>query len=143
MDKPEDDRFPTVIWFTPRIWFGEGERIGMQKCTPIGYALNGLGGLLWLAGILALFGVPLFLAYMAVGGNFGWPLLWLLLAPFAIVFTGSLCIGASWLLASLKGFHYDHERDESTWNEAGEKLSYSTRGLTGGTKKGSGEWHLV
>ena len=131
MDEPKDDGCPTAIWLAPRIWFGEGERTGMQKCTPIGYALNGLGGLLWLAGILALFGVPLYLAYRAVASDFGWALLWLLLAPFAIVFVGSLFIGASWLLASRKGFHYDYERDEATWNEAGEKRSYSSRGVNG------------
>jgi hypothetical protein len=131
MGKPKDDGISSAIWFTPRIWFGEGERIGMQKCTPIGYALNGLGGLLWFAGILALFGVPPYLAYRAVAGNFGWTLLWLLVAPFAIVFIGSLFIGTSWLLASLKGFHYDYERDESTWNQAGKKRSYSSREMNG------------
>jgi hypothetical protein len=28
------------IWTTPRIWFDEVERIGMQRCTPVGYMIN-------------------------------------------------------------------------------------------------------
>ena len=40
-------------WITPRIWFDEVERIGMQRCTPIGYAINSIGGDFWALGILA------------------------------------------------------------------------------------------
>lgn len=131
MDEPKDDKAPTGIWLAPRIWFGEGERIGMQKCTPIGYVLNGVGGILWLAGIVTIFAAPLYLVRRAIGGDFEWVLLWLLLAPLAIVLVGSLLIAASWLLASLKGFRYDYERDEATWNEAGQKRSYSSREMNG------------
>jgi hypothetical protein len=107
------------------MWFDEVERIGMQKCTPIGYALNGMGGLVWFFGILSVLGAPAYLLYTALTGTFDWPLLWLLLAPFVLVIVGSLFIGVSWLLASFKSFHYDYERRETTWIQGGEKRSYT------------------
>src|SRR6266545_5136320 len=113
------------IWLAPRIWFDEVERIGMQRCTPVGYAINSIGGTFWLFGILALLGVPAYLAYRGFFGTFDWSLLWLLTVPFLVVIVGSILIGVSWSLAYHKRFHYDYERRESTWVEAGEKRSYT------------------
>jgi hypothetical protein len=60
------------IWIAPRIWFDEVERIGMQRCTPVGYAINSFGGALWLFGILAFLGTPAYLAYRGFVGTFYW-----------------------------------------------------------------------
>src|ERR1022692_1270273 len=84
------------IWIGPRIWLDEVERIGMQRCTPVGYVPNGIGGIFWLLGILAFFGMPVYLAYRGIAGTFfSWSLLWLLAAPFLIVLVGPLLIGGS------------------------------------------------
>jgi hypothetical protein len=88
------------IWLVPRIWFGEVERLGMQRCTPFGYVLNVIGGLLWFAGILMIPGMPAFIIYRGVVGTFCWSLLWLLAAPFLAIIIGSILIGASWTLAN-------------------------------------------
>lgn len=113
------------IWIAPRIWFGEIERIGMQRCTPVGYLLNCSGGLLWFIGLLMIPAMPAYLAYRGIVGTFYWSLLWLLAIPFLIIIVGSILIGVSWTLANRKRFHYDYERNESTWIEAGEKRSYT------------------
>jgi hypothetical protein len=113
------------IWITPRIWFDEVERIGMRRCTPVGYALNGIGGLFWFLGILMIPGMPVYLGYTAVVGTFSWSLLWLLAVPFLVIVVGSVVIGVSWLLACRKGFSYDYERRESSWIERGEKRAYT------------------
>jgi hypothetical protein len=113
------------IWFTPRIWFDEVERIGMKRCTPAGYALNGLGGLFWFCGILMIPGMPVYLGYTVVVGTFFWSLLWLLAAPLVVILLGSVLIGVSWSLACRKKFYFDYERRESSWTKGAEKRSYT------------------
>lgn len=113
------------IWIAPRIWFDEVERIGMQRCTPFGAFLNGVGGIFWLLGILALLAMPVYLIYTGIAGTFSWSLLWLLAVPFAIVLVGVLLIGSSWTLAYRKKFYYHYERRESSWVEDGEKRFYT------------------
>jgi hypothetical protein len=111
--------------FIPRMWFDEVERIGKQRCTPFGYALQGIGELVGFLGLLLLLGIPAYLAYRGVAGTFAWSLLWLLAVPFVVAIVGRLMVEFSWWLAFRKLFHYDYERRESTWIEAGEKRSYT------------------
>jgi hypothetical protein len=107
------------------MWFDEVERIGKQRCTPFGYALQGVGELVGFSGLLTLLGMPVYLAYRGIVGSFEWSLLWLFAVPFAIGIVGRVMVEFSWWMASRKNFHYDYERRESTWIEAGEKRSYT------------------
>lgn len=111
--------------FIPRMWFDEVERVGKQRCTPLGYALHLIGELIGFVGLLSLLVVPLYLSYAAVVGTFRWTLLWLLVVPFAIGVVGSAIVGCSWSLAYRKRFHYDYERRMSTWVESGEEQAYT------------------
>lgn len=111
--------------FIPRMWFDEVERIGKQRCTPVGYALQVVGDLVGFLGLLTFLGVPVYLAYRAVAGTWSWALLWLLPAPFVIGVLGSLIVSVSWSLASRKGFRYDYERRVSVWVEDGRERAYS------------------
>ncbi len=97
----------------------------MQRCTPVGYVLNGIGGIIWSLGILAFFGMPVYLVYRGIAGTFFWSLLWLLAVPLLIVLVGSLLIGGSWTLAYRKKFYYHYQRGESSWVEGGEKRSFT------------------
>src|SRR5438874_991780 len=98
--------------FIPRIWFDEVERIGKQRCTPFGYALQAFGELVGFFGFLTLLGMPAYLAYRGVVGTFRWSLLWLLALPFAMGMLGWIMVGLSWWMAFRKKFHYDYERQE-------------------------------
>jgi hypothetical protein len=111
--------------FIPRMWFDEVERIGKQRCTPIGYALQGIGELIGFVGLLMLLGVPVYLAYRGVVGTFRWSLLWLLAVPFVIGAIDTLVVTFSWSLAYRKQFRYDYERRASCWVEDGQKRTYS------------------
>jgi hypothetical protein len=107
------------------MWSDEVERIGKQKCTPFGYALQSVGDLVGFAGLLMLLGVPVYLIYRGIVGSFHWSLLWLLLVPIAVGVVGAIIVGVSWQLAGRKQFKYDYERRESTWYEQGEKRSFT------------------
>jgi 4-amino-4-deoxy-L-arabinose transferase-like glycosyltransferase len=113
--------------FIPRMWFDEVERIGKQRCTPAGYALQGLGELVGFVGLLLLLGVPVYMAYRGVVGTFNWSLLWLLTVPFVVGIVGSVIVAFSWSLAYRKKFQYDYERRESSWIEAGQMRTYTFR----------------
>src|SRR5262249_2224235 len=82
--------------FIPRMWFDEVERIGKQRCTPIGYALQVFGELVGFFGLLILLGMPVYLACRGVVGTFNWSLLWLLTVPFVMGIVGSIIVSFSW-----------------------------------------------
>ncbi len=121
---PTAGRTTSRAMFIPRIWSDEVERIGKQRCTPLGYALQVIGDLIGFLGLLTLLGMPVYLAYRAGVGTFDRSLLWLLTVPFAIGIAGRFMVEFSWWMARRKKFHYDYERRESIWIEGGEKRSY-------------------
>ena len=113
--------------FIPRMWSNEVERIGKKRCTPLGYALQGIGDLIGFLGLLILAGMLIYLVYRGVVGAFTWSLIWLLAVPFVIGIAGRVMVEFSWWMAVCKKFHYDCERGESRWIEAGEQRSYTIR----------------
>jgi hypothetical protein len=111
--------------FIPRMWFDEVERIGKQRCTPTGYAIQGVGDLTGFVGLLTLLGVPLYLAYAGLDGSFRWPLLWLLAVPVVLGVVGAVIVSVSWSLAYRKRFNYDYKRRVSSWVEGGQERTYT------------------
>jgi hypothetical protein len=118
-------RYLAKAMLIPRMWSDEVERIGKQKCTPFGYALQGVGELIGFAGLLMLLASPVYFIYRGIAGTFHWSLLWLLLVPIGVGVLDTFIVGISWRLARRKQFKYDYERRESTWYEAGEKCSFT------------------
>ena len=110
--------------FINPIWDHESQRIGKQRCTPVGYFLHGLSDLVGLIAALSLLAAPAYIAVAAFRGRFVWSSLWLLLVPFAIALAGNILHSYSWHLAEKKSFRYDSEKCVSTWIEAGEMKSY-------------------
>lgn len=111
--------------FIPRMWSDEVERIGKQKCTPFGYALQLAGDLIGFVGLLMLVAIPIYLVSRGVVGSFHWRLLLILVVPFVVGVFGVFIVGFSWHLAARKQFKYDYERRESTWYEDGAKRSFT------------------
>ena len=111
--------------FIPRMWSDEVERIGKQRCTPVGYVLHGIGELIGFSGLMMLLWVPLYLVYRGIVGTFGWSLLWLLAFPFVIGIAGSGITALSWTLAHRKQFRYDYASRVSRWVEGGKDRTYT------------------
>ena len=112
-----------MLFINP-MWDNEAERIGKQKCTPMGYALHVVSDLLGFVGLLLLFGTAAYLAYRGITGTFSARLLWLFVIPFALANVGSLLFGYSWRLAHRRGFRYDAENREASWLENGHQCTY-------------------
>jgi hypothetical protein len=106
------------------MWDNESQRIGKQKCTPLGYALHGVAELLGFIGLLFLLGTAAYLAYRGFAGTFRVSLLWLLAVPFVLGVIGEGLYWYSWRLAAKKGFHYDYDTREASWVEDGRRRTF-------------------
>jgi hypothetical protein len=112
-----------MLFINP-MWRNEAERIGKQRCTPLGYALHGISDILGLVALLLLFGIVSYLAYRRLVGGFHASLLWFFSIPFGIAVIGSILFRISWTLAYRRGFRYDHKSGEATWLEHGKRRNY-------------------
>lgn len=106
------------------MWDSESQRIGKQKCTPLGSRLHLLAELIGFVALLAVPCIVLFLAYRGVTGTFHWQLCWMLALPFVATFIGDLLFAYSWRLADRRGFSYDVRTAEASWNENGKRVGY-------------------
>jgi hypothetical protein len=103
-----------MLFINP-MWDHESERIGKQKCTPLGYALHVTSDLIGFVALLLLMGTGAYIGYRGIAGTFHARLLWLFVAPFALAFVGSVLYRYSWRLAHKKGFRYDYDSREAIW----------------------------
>jgi hypothetical protein len=110
--------------FIHPMWDNESQRIGKQRCTPVGYAIHVIAELIGLSGLLLLLAVPVFLLWEGINGSFRASHLWLFLVPFGVGIISEVLIQFSWWLALRKGFRYDYDQREASWDEAGERRSY-------------------
>jgi len=94
------------------MWSSENERKGFQQCTPAGYTIHGIGGLVLFAGGLC----AVVSAGLLLSRTFHRWLLWLILIPVALLVIGWLLDRTAWWLAERKGFKYDYKANKCTWN---------------------------
>ena len=110
--------------FIHPMWDNESQRIGKQRCTPTGYALQVIADMIGFFGLLLLFAAAAVLAWRWFTGTFRPSLWWLLVVPFAIGIVSEVLFQYSWWLALRRGFRYDCEHREASWLEAGERRMY-------------------
>jgi hypothetical protein len=110
--------------FIHPMWDNESQRIGKRKCTPAGYALHVIADWIGFLGLVLLLGTPVLLAWRWLTGTFHAAFLWLLAVSFGLGLISEVLYQYSWWLARRKGFHYDHDRREASWLEAGERRSF-------------------
>jgi len=106
------------------MWDNESQRIGKQKCTPLGYKLHSIAELLGFVGLLLLLAAGVYLGYRASRGAFHPSLLWVLAVPFGLGSVGEVLYWYSWRLAARKGFQYDYDKREASWLEDGQRRVY-------------------
>lgn len=114
------------IWFPP-IWDSESERIGKQKCTPLGARLHGISDLFGFMSLLSLPTVLVTLLFEVFRGTFQRHSLWLLIVPYVFTNIARCLYSYSWNLADRKGFRLDDNRVAS-WIEDGEERTFKYGG---------------
>jgi hypothetical protein len=112
-----------MLFINP-MWDNEAERIGKQRCTPLGYAIHGISDLLGFVALLLLFGIVVYLSYRGIVGTFRGSLLWLFPIPFGLAIIGTVLYRISWVLALRRGFRYDYDTREASWMEHGQRRTY-------------------
>lgn len=110
--------------FIHPMWNHESERIGKQKCTPIGYALHVIADLLGFVGLLLLLGVLVYLGHRGIAGGFRASMCWLLAIPFGVGVVSEVLYHVSWIIALRHGFEYDPKKCVAIWEENGRRITY-------------------
>ena len=113
--------------FIHPMWDNESQRIGKQLCTPTGYTVHVISELIGFSGLLLLLATLAVFAWKGAAGTFHLPNLWLLTLPFILGAISEALFRFSWYLALRKQFHYDYERREASWIEAGERRTYRSQ----------------
>ena len=110
--------------FIHPMWDSESERIGKQRCTPIGYTLHGIADLTGVVGLILLLATFGYWAWRSLAGTFHASLIWFLAVPLGLGLVSELTFRMSWWLAYRRGFQYDVDRREASWMESGQRRSY-------------------
>ncbi|MGB0596558.1 MAG: hypothetical protein ACPGLY_07715 [Rubripirellula sp.] len=101
--------------FINPMWDHESQRVGKQKCTPVGYMLHGISDLIGFIAIICLLGVIIYLAYACIRGEFTIGTRRYLLIPFTLAIPGNVLHSYYWYLADMRHFKYDYGKSTSTW----------------------------
>ena len=113
--------------FVHPMWDSENQRLGLRRCTRVGYTLVGIGDVTgMLLGVVTLVSICVYLAYKLIAGQSSSELLWLLLIPVGLGVSGRVTFELGWLLARKRGFQYDSARI-ARWREGGELRTYPPR----------------
>src|SRR5438067_787943 len=112
-----------MLFINP-MWDNQAERIGKQRCTRLGYALHTISDLIGFLALLLLLATAAYLGYRGIAGSFRATLLWLLLIPFGLAMVGLILYRFSWIVGHRRGFHYDHDSREASWQEDGQRRTY-------------------
>jgi 4-hydroxybenzoate polyprenyltransferase len=103
------------------MWDSENQRIGKQKCTPLGYKLHGIAELLGFIGLVIFVIVCIYLWVRHSIGMFNTYQFWWMAIPIGIGIVAETLYVYSWRLAARKGFQYDYKTGEASWIDDGER----------------------
>ncbi len=107
-----------MLFISP-MWDSENQRLGMKACTPLGYAVRGIGDLIGFLGLILLLVIPGYLAVQFLRHQFLSRDLWLLSVPFVVGVVGRMLLGIGWRLALKRRFQYDSDTRTARWIEEG------------------------
>jgi hypothetical protein len=129
--------------YITRMWFSENERKAFMQCTPAGYRLVGV------AGLIGLVGWVLFLVLVAVvilaGATrlFEAPTLWTFVLPVALGLIAFVTDTLGRSLAHRRRFQYYYMPDVATWEVDGILGTYppgsDVNGVTGPVERPEGD----
>jgi len=110
--------------FLHPMWDNESQRIGMQKCWPLGYNIHGIGELIGFLGLLALLGAVAYMSYAGLAGSFTSRTWLLLLIPFGMGIISEVMVQTSWAMVARRGFEYDYDKRMASWIDNGKRVTY-------------------
>ena len=106
------------------MWDNESERLGLKRCTSLGYALRCVAELLGFVGLLILIILAWNLGILLVKRSFCKAHLYLLLIPFGIGIISEIIYQIGYMIARHKNFDYNYEKTEASWIENGDRKTY-------------------
>lgn len=113
------------------MWDNESQRLGKKRCTPVGYALDGIAQLAGFLSLIAILIWFVYLIYRLVVGSFEWSLLLFIPAVFAVGIICQILYNLSWRLAYKRSFRYDYDLREASWQEGDRRVTFKSTDLKG------------
>jgi len=110
--------------YITRMWFSENERSGFMTCTPAGYRLVGVAGLVGILGWLQFLVLVAIFILFGITRLFEPPSLWLFALPISFRFAAQLLDGIGRSLARRKEFEYHYKPDVASWLEVDGRRTY-------------------
>ncbi len=101
--------------YITRMWFSENERQGFMTCSPAGYHLVSIAGLIGFLGWVLFLLLIAALILSAATRLFAFPTLWLFIVPLGFRFVAQFLDIYGRSLATRKHFEYHYKPDYSAW----------------------------
>jgi len=111
--------------FINPMWDNEVERIGKQKCTPLGYTLHVISDMLGFLGLVTILIIIGVMAWKTIFDTFHYAIFWLFAVPVCMGVLSEVLFKLFWSLALSRGWQYDRENLEASWMEAGERRTFT------------------
>jgi hypothetical protein len=106
------------------MWFSDNEMKGFMACTPAGYRLVLVAGLVGLLGWLVFLAIVGVFTFWAITRWFEAPTLWLYALPLAFRVVAMVLDNLGRSLATGKQFEYHYKPDFASWVEGGVRRTY-------------------
>lgn len=101
-----------------RMWVSENERLGLKRCTPIGYVFVELAFVTYISTGITFFLGGAVILVKTFSSGFAGRMLLVFLLPALLALVTWILNSTAWRLARRKGFAYDYESDKCTWTES-------------------------
>jgi len=98
-------------------WSSANHRHGFRKCTSVGYALTIIANFFFLLSLVGLFAFGGVITELLLKGDYAHSDLIVILVPICSFIVYRILNKIALGIAERKGFKYDNEKDECTWNQ--------------------------
>jgi len=112
------------MFFIHPMWDTESQRLGLRRCTWIGFYLREIGEMIGFLGLFVLIAMLAIGGWKLFSGTFHAALLWRIAWPLSMGILGEAMVQCSYHLARKKSFQYDYDNGEASWIEAGERRTF-------------------
>jgi hypothetical protein len=112
------------VLFVYPMWDSENQRLGLQACTPRGYAIRSFGEFIGFCGLVLLLGTLVVVPVLVFGFGFRASVFWFELVPVGVGIVSECLVCLGWMLARRRSFRYDADTGIASWIDGGKPVTF-------------------